>query len=62
MQLAAFGETTIQFIGFGSAFSVVARIGLLTTAPSTPRSSLYELSTWQTLQLMPTPGQATSAA
>lgn len=56
VQVAAFGEMTRQ--PFGS----VTPDGLATTEPSGPWSTLYELSTWQALQLMPTPGQATSAA
>ena len=56
VQLADLGETTIHCIGS------VTPEGFEITAPNGLESTLYELFTWQALQLMPTPGQATSAA
>ena len=43
-------------------FGSVTPVGFMTTVAIGPRSRLYELFTWQALQLMPTPGHATSAA
>lgn len=56
VQFAALGEITSHAIGS------VMPAGLAITAPIGPWSTWYELFTWQALQLMPTPGQATSAA
>ena len=63
VQLEALGAITSHLVGAVSSVVVLpARYGFCATVPKGPRSCLYELFTWQALQLMPTPGQATSAA